>query len=124
MPRLALEKRFYLWATVWLICSAFPQAHAAQWEICDLQVEINRTQPNRRLLEAQVVHTQAHGSGECPQPGTPLTFRPATLDYQSELPRRLWPQPGETVKLRYRYMDGVCKNRGACRIEHYSPMLR
>lgn len=112
------------WAVVWMGCCAGSQALAANWEICDLQLQVNRTQPSRAVLHTQVLKAQPQGHAECPQPGESLKFRPETADYQSELPRRLWPQPSQKVMVRYRYLDGFCKERGACRIQHYSPVLR
>ena len=99
-------------------------AMAGSWEICDLKVQIRDKQSSRAQLQARVIEAQAQGQAECPQPGSALSFRPETADYQSELPRRQWPGPGKTVTVRYRYLDGICKDRGPCRIEHFSPVLR
>ena len=101
-------------------CAAFAQA--ADWQICDLKVQVREKQSGGRALQTRVLEAKASGDAACPQPGTALSFRPETADYQSELPRRQWPSPGAAVTERYRYLDGQCKNRGACRIEHYSPM--
>lgn len=100
------------------------QASAVSWEICDLKVEVRDKQSSRLQLQTRVLEAKAQGQAECPQPGTALSFRPETTDYQSELPRRQWPSPGTTAAVRYRYLDGQCKDRGPCRIEHYSPMLK
>lgn len=97
-------------------------AQAADWQICDLKVQVREKQSGGRALQTRVLEAKASGDAECPQPGTALSFRPETVDYQSELPRRQWPSPGAAVTVRFRYLDGQCKNRGACRIEHYSPM--
>ena len=97
-------------------------AQAADWQICDLKVQVREKQSGGRALQTRVLEAKASGDAECPQPGTALSFRPETADYQSELPRRQWPSPGAAVTVRYRYLDGQCKKRGACRIEHYSPM--
>ena len=97
-------------------------AQAADWQICDLKVQVREKQSGGRALQTRVLEAQARGDAECPQPGTALSFRPEAADYQSELPRRQWPGPGAAVTVRYRYLDGQCKHRGACRIEHYSPM--
>ena len=46
-------------------------------------------------------------------------------DYQNDLPRRTWPKKGQSVRVDYRYLDGVCKGDGqshSCRIKHY-PMV-
>lgn len=99
-------------------------AMAGNWEICDLKVQVRDKQSSRAQLQTRVIEAQAQGQAECPQPGSALSFRPETADYQSELPRRQWPKPGKTVTVRYRYLDGICKNRGPCRIEHFSPVLR
>lgn len=99
-------------------------AIAGHWEICDLKVQVRDKQTHRAQLQTRVMQAQPQGQAECPQPGSALSFRPETADYQSELPRRQWPKPGKTVNVRYRYLDGECKDRGPCRIEHYSPMPR
>jgi hypothetical protein len=97
-------------------------AVAAPWQICDLQVRVLEHAAQTRTLWGQVLQVQAQGAAECASSGTHLEFRPATLDYQSELPRRQWPKPGQTVTVRHRYLDGMCKNTGPCRIQHYSPL--
>ena len=106
-----------------LLCAASAPAVASNWEICELKVEVRDKQTDRQALQVRVLESQAKGQAECPQAGTALSFRPETTDYQSELPRRQWPKPGTTVKVRYRYLDGICKDRGACRIQHYSLVL-
>lgn len=97
---------------------------AGQWQICDLDVKVRDKQTSTLQLQTRVVSAQAqiqvHGEAECPQPGAALSFSPETPDYQAEVPRRQWPKPGQTVKVRYRYLDGECKDRGPCRIQHYS----
>ena len=43
-------------------------------------------------------------------------------DNPPTLPRSAWPAMGRTVRMRYQYLDGTCKNDGTpkpCRIEHY-----
>ncbi|MDR2299610.1 MAG: hypothetical protein LBE30_14865 [Comamonas sp.] len=111
-------------AAIALLLTASAPALAGSWEICDLKVEVRDKQTDRHRLQARVIESQAKGQAECPQAGTALSFRPETADYQSELPRRQWPKPGTTVAVRYRYLDGECKDRGPCRIQHYSPVLR
>lgn len=111
------------WLAAILLCATGAPAMASNWEICDLKVEVRDKQTGRSQLQARVIESRAKGQAECPQAGTVLSFRPETTDYQSELPRRQWPKPGTTVKVRYRYLDGECKDRGPCRIEHYSPVL-
>lgn len=97
-------------------------AVAQSWQICDLQVRVLEHDAQKRTLLVQVLQVQAQGAAECAPSGTHLEFRPASLDYQSELPSRQWPKPGQTVTVRHRYLDGICKNRGACRIQYYSPL--
>lgn len=104
-----------------LACAALP-VWAAQWQICDL--EVREQASSRRELQVSILKVKPQGQAECPQPGELLRFRPETQDYQSELPRRQWPQAGSTFKLRFRYLDGQCKDRGFCRISHYSPVLK
>lgn len=103
-----------------LLAAATAPAMAGQWKVCDLGVKVRDKQTSSKQLQTRVVGTQAQGEAECPQPGAALSFRPETPDYQAEVPRRQWPKPGQTVKVRYRYLDGECKDRGACRIQHYS----
>ena len=93
---------------------------AAEWKICDLQVQLRDKQSNLAELQTRVIDSRTANGAECPQPGTALSFAPETEDYQSMLPRRQWPKPGQTVALRFRYLDGECKDRGPCRIKHYS----
>ena len=117
------KTRTCLAALIFLLVGSAP-ALAANWEICDLKVEVRDKQTSRQELQTRVIESQAKGQAECPQAGTALSFRPETADYQSELPRRQWPKPGTTATVRYRYLDGQCKDRGPCRIQHYSPVLR
>ena len=110
-------------AAIALLFAANASALAGSWEICDLKVEVRDKQTGRSQLQTRVIESWAKGQAECPQAGTALSFRPETADYQSELPRHQWPKLGTTVTVRYRYLDGICKDRGACRIQHYSPVL-
>lgn len=112
------------WVAAALLAAASAPVLAANWARCDLQVQVREKQTSRNELQTRVISSQAQGQAECPQAGTALSFRPETANYQSELPRRLWPQPGTIVMVRYRYLDGQCKDRGPCRIQHYSPVLR
>ena len=107
-----------------LAMSVGTSALAGEWEICDLKVQVRDKQTNRAELQTRVLEAKPVGSAECPEAGSALSFRPETEDYQTELPRRQWPKPGKTIKVRYRYLDGECKDRGPCRIPHYSPILR
>ncbi|MCP2073016.1 UNVERIFIED_ORG: hypothetical protein J2Y77_002452 [Pseudomonas lini] len=99
-------------------------AQAATWQICRLELRIVEVlkQPYPQL-QAQVLKVSpASTSVECPEAGTTLTFTPETTDYQATLPRRQWPKKGQSVRIDYRYLDGICKGDGnsyACRIKHY-----
>ncbi|MCD5996144.1 hypothetical protein KDX38_21660 [Pseudomonas sp. CDFA 602] len=74
-------------------------------------------------LQAQVLKVNpASPTVECPEEGASLTFTPETADYQNQLPRRKWPIKGQSVRVKYRYLDGLCKGDGnsyECRIKHY-----
>lgn len=98
-------------------------ASAANWEICDYRVQVLEHVAHSRTMFVKVLSAQPLRKAECSPAGTMKGFRPATRDYQGELPRRQWPKPGSTVTVRHRYLDGQCKNIGACRIQHYSPLL-
>lgn len=104
-----------------LIVSAQP-THAANWEICDLKVKILAPKTNAHLLFTKVLNVKGRGEAECPQKGDALEFTPESIDYQTMIPRRKWPTPNKIVSIRYRYLDGMCKNTGPCRIKHYSLM--
>ena len=106
-----------------LMLGTASSAWASDWEICDLKVQVRDKQTNRAELQTRVLEAKPVGEAECPEAGSALSFRPETEDYQTELPRRQWPKPGKTIKVRYRYLDGECKDRGPCRIPHYSPIL-
>ncbi|PVZ85105.1 hypothetical protein C9426_20640 [Serratia sp. S1B] len=106
-----------------------PAAFASNWNICLLDAKINaiKTKDYPRL-EAQIVQvTPETASVECPTVGEIITFNPETMDYQRIVPRRQWPKKGESVQIRYRYIDGICKEDGRedypCRIKHY-PLVR
>lgn len=114
-----LRPWFVGWAA-WGCASAM----AASWQVCDLQVKVLEQVKGARTLYVQVLKAKPKGQAQCAPPGTMMGFRPETEDYQSELPRRLWPKEGQQVTVRHRYLDGQCKNIGACRIQHYSPVLR
>lgn len=110
------------WALGALVGAACLPAMASDWEICDLRVEVRAKQTSPGQLQTRVVSSKPKGTAECPQAGEALSFRPETEDYQGELQRRKWPKAGQTVTVRYRYLDGECKDRGPCRIQHYSPL--
>lgn len=101
-----------------------PCVHAANWQVCRMEVEIIKTmtQPYPGLKgRVQSVTTQA-ASTECPIRGEVIDFAPESADYQSMIPRTHWPKPGQRVRMRYQYLDGLCKNDGnstPCRIRHY-----
>ena len=118
---MSMNRALCIAAAVLAICH---NASAGNWESCDLKVQVRDRQSNRAELQTRVIEAKPQAQAECPQPGSALSFRPETEDYQSELPRRQWPSPGKTVNVRYRYLDGECKERGPCRIQHYSPVLR
>lgn len=100
---------------------------ASAWQICSMELRITEVlkQPFAQL-QAQVLKiTPASTTVECPEVGTTVTFTPETTDYQSPLPRRQWPGKGQSVQIKYRYLDGICKGDGndyPCRIKHY-PMV-
>ncbi|ALQ03437.1 hypothetical protein AK973_2988 [Pseudomonas brassicacearum] len=97
---------------------------ASTWQICHLELRIVEVlkQPYPQL-QAQIVKARPKSASvECPAQGSSLTFTPETPDYQATLPRRQWPGKGQSVRVDYRYLDGVCKGDGnsyACRIKHY-----
>ncbi|WP_077506470.1 hypothetical protein [Pseudomonas sp. A25(2017)] len=98
---------------------------ASTWQICHMELRIVEVlkQPYPQL-QAQIVKARPKSASvECPAQGSSLTFTPETPDYQATLPRRQWPRKGQSVRVDYRYLDGVCKGDGnsyACRIKHYS----
>lgn len=106
---------------LWGVCAP---VQAATWQICRMDVRITevlkRPYPQ---LQAQILKvTPTSNTVECPAVGATLTFTPETTDYQSPLPRRQWPGKGQSVRVDYRYLDGICKGDGndyACRIKHY-----
>jgi hypothetical protein len=98
--------------------------HAATWQICDMQLQVTEVvkQPYPGL-RAQVLKTRpASPDVECPEEGAVISFIPETADYQATLARRKWPAKGQAIRIKYRYLDGICKGDGnehPCRIEHY-----
>jgi hypothetical protein len=111
-----------------LLALIFPMmcapVHAATWQICRMELRIVEVvkQPYPQL-QAQVLKVSRKSPAiECPEEGTSLTFTPETPDYQATLPRKQWPRKGQSVRVDYRYLDGICKGDGnsyACRIRHY-----
>lgn len=110
------------WVGVVAVCLG-SVVQAAPWQICDYRVQVLEHISHSRTMLVKVRSAKPHGPAECATAGSLMGFRPSTRDYQSELPRRHWPQPGAMVTVRHRYLDGQCKNTGACRIQHYSPLL-
>lgn len=97
--------------------------HASQWTVCRYEIDVIGIDQAKRHLSAKLLAAKGALSPECPTLGDVLSFTPETSDYQSELPRRKWPQPGKRGSLTYRHLDGICKADGAskpCRIKHYS----
>lgn len=96
-------------------------AQAASWTACDLTIQT--TAREDRGIRAVVVGARKINPVTCPQTGTELSFEPETPDYQQVLRRKEWPKPGQRSHLRYRELQGWCKNdgnQGACTIRHYS----
>lgn len=108
---------------MFLILSPQP-SWAANWEICDLKVKVLKVSFNQPLLYTEILNVKSKGTAECPQKGENFNFRPESQDYQSEIPMRQWPKANQTISIRYRYLDGNCKNTGPCRIKHYSLMSK
>ena len=100
-------------------CLALPPTAQARtsWTICDYEVQAVRLDT---LLTVRLVRPHGALPADCPAAAGEKTFTPETLDYQQTLPRRQWPRPGHRALLRYRYLDGFCKDRGPCRIKHHS----
>jgi hypothetical protein len=99
-------------------------AMAAQWQICQMRVEITGVTKPVPQLQAKVRQvTPKQADAECPQVGDTITFDPETPDYQNNVPRKRWPKIGQTVRMRYQYLDGFCHHEegqdAPCRIKHY-----
>ena len=104
-------------------------AQASTWQICRMDVRVTDVVKHPYpQLQAQILKaTPASASVECPEVGTTVTFAPETTDYQATLPRRQWPKKGQSMRIDYRYLDGICKGDGndyACRIKHYPLISR
>lgn len=107
-----------------LTLCATQTAHAGDWQVCQLEVEITGAlKLPVRGLEGRVASSKPRSAGtECPSPGEVIAFEPESADWQSRIPRQHWPAPGQRVWMRYQYLDGICKGDGnsrPCRIEHY-----
>lgn len=103
-----------------LLCTSFYAKAGNQWVICNVEINIDKVLHQERMLSAHVTKLIGAQAPTCPALGTQLTFTPETANYQNELPKRLWPRVGSKAKLQYRYLNGICKERGPCTIEHYS----
>ena len=104
-----------------ILLSAFSYAKAGnQWVICNVEITIDKVSHQERTLSARVTKLIGTQAPTCPALGRQLTFTPETANYQNELPKRLWPRVGSKAKLQYRSLQGICKDRGPCTIEHYS----
>ncbi|MDO7895901.1 hypothetical protein [Pseudomonas citrulli] len=102
----------------------YTSAQAGTWQICRLELHIVEVLKNPYpQLQARVTKASpASATVECPPPGSTIRFIPETTDYQATLPRRQWPAKGQSMRIDYRYLDGICKGDGnshACRIKHY-----
>lgn len=113
---------WYAWTIPALLIATL--GYAGPWMTCNLEARVMGTAekpfPGIRVRIISVYPQR--DNVECPSPDDILTFRPERADYQAMLPRRKWPRTGSVVKLRYLYLDGICKNDGndrPCRIEHY-----
>lgn len=96
-------------------------AQASSWTVCDLTIQTKAREANG--IRAVIVSARKTNPQRCPKVGTELGFEPETPDYQQVLRRKEWPKPGQRSHLRYRELDGWCKNdgaQGACTIRHYS----
>lgn len=99
------------------------RSHAAEWEVCRYEIRVTKIDFHENTISAVLEDPDGSLGEECPPVGQTLTFMPETLDYQSPLPRKKWPRVGQTRKLIYRHLDGVCKGDGnphPCRIKHFS----
>jgi hypothetical protein len=99
-------------------------AAAGRWEVCKLTLKIDRlvTGATQRIHATLTGVDPQSATAECPSVGAPYDFFPETADYQYPLRRKDWPAVGQTVRWRYIYLDGTCKNDGnpaACRIRHH-----
>lgn len=101
------------------LLSAAP-ARAGDWVVCDYDVQSLRIGGAPRELTVRLLKGRPRNLAECPPATGELSFTPETPDYQSTLPRAQWPKPGRQALLRYRHLDGVCKDAGPCRIRHFS----
>lgn len=111
-------------AALLMLLAVGGQAQADTWQQCFLDLRIAQVikQPYPELQAEVLKVTPKPATAECPAVGELITFVPETADYQSPLVRRHWPKKGQPMKIRYQYLDGMCKGDGndyACRIKHY-----
>ena len=108
----------YFWPLLLALVPGLAQAGA--WQKCDLTVQV--VGKENQKIQAKVTQVKAKLGLECPIVDSLIAFTPETKDWQNTLPKKQWPRVGQTWKVRYQYLDGICKNDGhekACRIEHY-----
>lgn len=94
-------------------------AQASSWDICELKVKVLEHHKSAGEIEVIILSVTSKPDVECPAKDARISFTPETADYQSNLPRKQWPKIGAIAGFRYQYLDGECKDRGPCRIEHY-----
>lgn len=114
-----------VWVSLAMCAQTAQMASANVWQICEMQVKVTEVLKVERQLRAEVLQVKSKLGVECPQKGEMIQFTPETADYQSELARRHWPKVGQKVRMRYQYLDGICKGDGndyPCTIKHY-PMM-
>jgi len=109
-----------------LLMGAVSAVQAGPWQVCRMQVEIvaKLKKPPYPALQARVLQVEPKRAAmECPAAGDVISFVPESVDYQSTLPFKRWPRPGQTIRMRYLYLDGICKRESVpdspCRIKHY-----
>ena len=116
---MSLHQTFYLMVILILGLVSVPALAINNWTIC--RYEFKTVNVNKAQREITVNTTKTlNSAGDCVTNNQTLTFRPETMDYQNELPFKYFPKVGEKRILVYRYIDGECKDRGPCRIKHYS----
>lgn len=108
-------------AIVACIALVSPAQARTSWTVCHYDVEAIRIErAPAPTLTVRLLRPGGPLPADCPAASGEMTFRPASEDYQSELPRRQWPWPGQRALLKYRYLDGICKASGPCRIKRHS----
>lgn len=103
------------------LCMSSP-LWAGTWQNCLLDLQILAPETKGEVTGKVTKVTPRPGSAECPKRGEVISFAPEARDYQSMLPHKQWPKVGSSYRLRYIYLDGICKNDGnpkPCRIAHY-----